>query len=319
MMNNSPTLSKLKNKLKIAGIIIAVIVLAISALITYYPNSPVTWTNIMQSLGGKQIFGTEDKMIFMDAGQSDCTVIISNGEVAVIDTGDALDGGKNVVSNLKKLGVTNIKYVVATHYHTDHIGGVKAITENFDVENIVLNEQYSYTDVSLDVINELLGAIDNNKINRINSKTGLTLYVGDFSLNLITAYDVNSDENENCTVIEAECNSVRTWLMADAGNEMLNLFNTMHYQWHYDTSCDILKVAHHGAKDSTSYEFLKITSPNQAVISCGKDNYYGHPSGELLDMLKELSINTYRTDTMGNITVIITDAYTYNITAQNSK
>lgn len=317
-MKNS-TLENCKNlikALKLAGIIALVIILAFSAIITFFPNAIVSWPKIIDTVFNGQTNNYDDKIVFLDVGQADCTAIMSNGEIALVDLGNSGGGGKNITLHLNNLAIKNIKYIIFTHYHTDHIGALETIAEKFNVDTVILNNYYSTVDADVVAVEKLNKTIENYNISREYASNGKTITLGDFTLTLNTAGFLQTAENENATVISAECNGVKTLLLSDSSKEIMSKIYDMNQNYDIDTTYDILKVAHHGAGDSTNLDFLKLIVPKYAIISCGKDNLYGHPQPSVLKDLEIMGAKVFRTDLNGNITVKITNENLYEVKSE---
>ncbi len=315
MMKNS-TLENYKNlikALKLAGIIALVIILAFSAIITLFPNSFISWPQVIDNLFNSKTSTYDDQIVFLDVGQADCTAIMSNGEVALVDLGHSGGGGKNITQHLNNLAIKNIKYIIFTHYHTDHIGSLETIAEKFNVDTVILNNYFSISNTDVKAVEKLNKTIDKFKINKEYVSNDKTIKLGNFTLTLNTAGLIQTDENENSTVVSAECNGVKTLLLSDSGKEIMGVIYDANKNYNIDTTYDILKVAHHGAEDSTNLDFLKLVLPKHAIISCGKDNLYGHPHASVLKDLENIGAKVLRTDINGNITVKITDNKIYEV------
>lgn len=310
MKNNNNSQNKFQNLIKtfkLAGIIASVIILAFSAIITFFPDVLVSWPQIIDAVLSPEPKTYDDQIVFFDVGQADCTAVMSNGEIALVDLAHVGGGGKNITQSLKAYATENIKYIVLTHYHTDHIGALEIIAQNFNIDTVIMNNYYSMSDTDLDAIQKLHSVIDDYDIKLEYAANNKILSVGDFNLKLHTTGLVHEEENENSTVVSVEGKGVNALLMADSESEIMSMFYSMHTNFGADISYDILKVAHHGANDSNNLEFLKLVAPKYAVISCGKDNLYGHPHTEVLENLDSINANVFRTDSDGEITIIITD------------
>jgi len=241
----------------------------------------------------------ENNMVthFIDVGQGDCILIQVNHKNLLIDSGTS-DSKQKLVRYLKKNNVTRLDYVVATHPHEDHIGGMSSIINKFDIGEFYAPKVTSSTQVFEDTIRALRKK--NLKINI--SKPNITLDLGSdttcimLSPNKMTYDNLN---NYSCVLKVSYKNSTYLFtgdIETEAEQELLNNG--------YDLSAQVLKVGHHGSKTSTSQEFLNKVAPKIAVISCGADNTYGHPNKETLDKLKKMDSIVYRTDLDKNIILI---------------
>ncbi|WP_296647302.1 ComEC/Rec2 family competence protein [Romboutsia sp. 13368] len=230
----------------------------------------------------------------IDVGQGDSILIQTpNNKNILIDGGD--ENSYHIVSSyLKKQKVKNIDYLIATHFDSDHIGGLDNIVENFKVSNVYAPNYKSDTISYQNLINSCLSK--NLNLNYL-SKGDFIKIEDDINLNILSPSYIGDDNNLNSIVCKIDYKN-KSFLFtgdAEASNE-LNLINT------YELSdVDFLKVGHHGSSSSTTPEFIEEVRPDIAVISCGYKNNYGHPHKSTLDTLEENNILTYRTDLLGDI------------------
>jgi len=234
------------------------------------------------------------KVTFLDVGQADCIVISSNDDFMIIDGGNNADIA-TVTDFLKSKEVENIKYLIGTHPHEDHIGGLDAIINNFNVETIIMPEAISDTQTFEDVI----AAIENKNLEITAPKVGDTYTLGSASFTIIAPNKIYSELN-NMSVGVKLVNGENSFVFngdAEVLSENDILSNKI------DLKADVLKLSHHGSDTSTSKAFLKAVNPKYAIISVGKDNSYGHPNVDTLQKLLNNKIELYRTDLQGNIVV----------------
>lgn len=235
---------------------------------------------------------------FLDVGQADSIlVILPDRRVMLVDGGNNADGPM-VVQYLERIGVNRIHYLVGTHPHEDHIGGLDDVIEAFEVEKVYMPRVAHNTRTYEDV----LKTIKARNLKVTPARAGL-IVLDDPGLRiefLAPGGSAYKDLNEYSAVIKITYLSCSFLLTGDAGfeseEEML--------AFEADLDADVLKVGHHGSRYSTSEEFLEAVSPVYAVISCGKGNDYGHPHKETISRLTEQSARILRTDRDG--TVIIT-------------
>ena len=229
---------------------------------------------------------------FIDVGQADAALIECDGEAMLIDGGNVADSDL-IYAYLKQEGIEELKYIVGTHAHEDHMGGLAgaleyAAVDTFFAPTAEADTKFFENDVKLlarqgkeitipDVGSSYsLGTADFQFVgpifesdNKNNMSLVLRLAYGDTSF-LFTG-DAEAEEEED---------------ILDAG---------------FDISADVLKVGHHGSNSSTTYRFLREVSPTYGVISCGVDNSYGHPHDEPLSRLRDADVELYRTDLQGTI------------------
>jgi competence protein ComEC len=243
---------------------------------------------------------------FLDVGQGDSTIILFGNRTLLIDAGE-IDKGDRVVSKLKKLGVTKIDLLVATHPHSDHIGGMEEVLTAFPVGEVL----DSGMPASSSLYEHFLETVDRKKIPYRVAEQGENVDL-DPSLRILVLSPpeerLGEDLNTNSVMLRVSYGTVSFLFTGDAGeNAELALLRTG-----YPLDAQILKVAHHGSSDATSPAFLDLVHPETAVISVGKDNPYGHPHEETLASLEEAGAALYRTDRDGTI-LVQSDGSSYSV------
>ena len=232
----------------------------------------------------------ELRVSFIDVGQGDSEFIeLPNGETLLIDAGTN-ETGADVVSYISSLGYTSIDYVVGTHPHEDHIGGLDDVIRTFDVESIYMPKVTADTKTFEDV----LDAVDEKGLTINTAKAGVTLVDGDgLSVKMLApVLDEYDNTNDYSAVIRIVYDDTSFIFMGDAEQYAEDLITG-------DVDSDVLKVGHHGSSTSTGEAFLERVSPSYAVISCGLGNSYGHPHTETIEKLGGIPV--FRTDEMGTI------------------
>lgn len=230
---------------------------------------------------------------FIDVGQGDATLLESDGEFVLIDAGER-DKGDTVLDYLRRQGADELKYVIATHPHTDHIGGMKTVLYGVTADNFITVETDCATKTWLNV----LETVDTLNINYIDAEVGDSYTFGSASFTILAPHsDSYSGYNNYSVAAKVTCGDIRFMLTGDAEKaseyEMAASGD--------DLSADVLKCGHHGSSTSTTAKFLRSVAPSYAVISCGEDNEYGHPHKETLQKLDIIGCQVYRTDTMGTV------------------
>ena len=243
---------------------------------------------------------------FVDVGQGDCTLIeLPGNKVMLIDAGE--NGHESDVLNyLDRCGVTKIDYLVATHPHSDHIGGIEEVVENYEIGEIympkIASTSWTYEN--------MLDAIDKKGIYINSAYTGKTIFEYDGVKADILSPEKNyqTDNLNNSSVVVRLICGKRVFLFTGDAEKVIEK-NILEYR---NLLCDVLKVGHHGSASSSSEEFILETKPQYAVISCGEGNEYGHPHRETLELLDEIKAEVLRTDKLGTI-VISTDGENINV------
>jgi len=243
-------------------------------------------------------------LYFLDVGQGDSSIIVSpyQRELIMIDTGGVLSYSSNyewqkrtknysksynTISFIKSLGLKKIDKLILSHGDYDHMGEAINLVENFKVENVIFNCG-PYNDLE----NELIKVLDKKKINHYSCIKELNIDKNKLYFLQTKEYD---NENDNSNVIYTELNGYKFMFMGDASvtteEEITNNYNL--------SNIDVLKVGHHGSKTSSGKEFINEINPKYSIISVGKNNRYGHPNKEVLNILDNSKI--YRTDQDGSI------------------
>jgi competence protein ComEC len=237
------------------------------------------------------------RMYVLDVGQGDSSVILFKDKVILIDSGEA-DQGDRVVSDLQKLGVTRIDLLVATHPHSDHIGGMQKVLAQFPVGKVLDSGLPSTSSL----YEQFLATVDERNIPYTVAVQGETLDL-DPSLNILVLSPprepIGGDLNTNSIAFRITYGTVSFLYTGDATTAAEDAM----LQSGYPLDAQVLKVGHHGSSGSSSAAFLSRADPEVAVISVGEGNDYGHPHRETLDRLKSAGTLVLRTDLDGTILI----------------
>ncbi len=292
---------KKKNKRKLKGLqTLLALILIISAAIAL-KTIPGAWEFLSKYLPfieePRQITVPDGDMAvhFLDVGQGDCSLIVlPNGRTVLIDA-STKDEGENILEYLSYQKITHLDYFILTHPHADHIGGAKDIVDNISIGKIIMPD--AETDTA--TFENLLTAIDKKNIPVHIAKVGDIVPLGNANLKILGPVKKTDDLNNMSIVLRLDYGKTSFIFTGDAEEpsekDMLEKFSKGEF------AADVIKIGHHGASTSSSYDFISTISPKYAVISCGKDNSYGHPHTETINTLNRLGIKYYRTDKVGNI------------------
>lgn len=279
------------------------------------PTNTLVLTSIPPSLNPSNLpstfpssTGQELIVSFMDVGQADCTIVQYGNSTMIIDAGGNATA-LSLVAYLKKMNIIKFDYVIGTHPHEDHIGGLDAVIKNFEIGKIYMPKVSNNTQTFEDV----LVAIKSKNLSVTTPISGAKFSLGDEVQCLILAPNSSSYEELNSySIVFKMTFEGKSFIFTgdaevDSEREILSKG--------FDLRGDILKVGHHGSSSSTSSNFLEAVSPSLAVIFVGKDNTYGHPHQSTINNLKATGVKILRTDLNGTITMKVIDGQ-LDITAE---
>ncbi len=234
-----------------------------------------------------------DSITFLNVGNADCILIKSGKHAALIDTGDIVDNGSKVVSELNKQSVSNIDYVFITHPHTDHIGGSAAIINNFKVNKFITPSVDEFTYSSSDALSIYDYILKKSKAEVI--KAGNTYTVGVFKVEIIYYNTDFKDENDRSTVYKVSAYGKTMIAGGDAGLAVEDdmLMNNI------SVKANIFKMFHHGSNTAYDITFIKRVAPEYIVVSADTSFALNDNSDNIKLNLPNVKIS--RTDTNGNI------------------
>lgn len=230
---------------------------------------------------------TEAEIHFIDTGNSDAILIMAENQAMLIDGGDN-DDEQRVVNYLKEQGVSELEYVIATHPHADHIGGLDAVIESCKVKQLLVANGDAETKTYTDFIKAAMNKGLSPSVPLEDSKFSL----GNTYFTIMNTYGAN-DTNNQSLVIEYVNGEDKILLMGDAEKEVEEALLPKL------SKVDLLKVGHHGSSSSTTEEFLQKVNPTYSVILCSAGNKYGHPHTET--MIKLQGTEVHRSDECGTI------------------
>ncbi|MBR4110966.1 MAG: DNA internalization-related competence protein ComEC/Rec2 [Clostridia bacterium] len=245
---------------------------------------------------------------FIDVGQGDCTYIETrNKKVILIDGGGSessdYDVGENIllpyILDRQKM---KIDLIIVSHMHEDHLEGLLTIIEKIDVGKIIIG-QSNNTELYKKLIN-----ISANKGIKIETVyTGETICIDDVKIEVIYPqknHQIDKNENNNSLILKLMYENVSVLFTGDIEKEGEEKING-------NINADILKVAHHGSKTSSTEKFINGVKPQISVIGVGEGNKFNHPSFEVIERLKKNNSIIYRTDENGEITIKIKNEKIY--------
>lgn len=255
----------------------------------YWDSSDQAWQNEIPA----------DRIVyhFIDVGQGDAILLERGGHYALIDGGEYR--ARDVVTDyLDELGVETLDYVIATHPHADHIGGLSTVLARYRVGAFLMPDARNDT-VGFE---KMLEAVAQASIPAQMVKAGDTFDLAGAQLSVIAPEEGAEfkELNESSVVLIVSGGGARAMLTGDAPAAVERRLGISGLP-----QCALLKVGHHGSSDATSPDLLSVLRPQVAVISCGAGNDYGHPHRETLDTLSRYEAQVVRTDESGHIVVTV--------------
>ena len=253
-------------------------------------SSMVGFTNSVAAVNDYGNFSLHD----IDVGQGDSELIKCGNNAMLIDAG-TVDHTTNVVNYLNSQGIKRLDYVIATHPHDDHIGGMNTVIKDFDIGVLIMNQKTNNTQAYAN----LIAAISEKKLTPVAPVVGKQYSLGEAVFTILApAASTNSDDlNAYSIVIRIVYRGKSFLLEGDATSDSeQNMLKTG-----LPLKADVLKVAHHGSNTASTQAFLSAVSPKYAIISVGVNNIYKLPDESTINRLQDDGIKTYRTDFNGTV------------------
>lgn len=284
----------MKRKKKLVSSFIILIIVGIFYLFQNYPTSEIS-ENINKRINEVPVTSEERlEVTFIDVGQADSILLENEGHYMLVDAGNNEDGPK-LVNYFKNQNIHQFDYVIGTHPHEDHIGGLDNIIEGFDINTFYMPDVITTTKTFEDV----LDALGEKNVTLSIPKTNATFKLGDATVKVLyVGTEDESDLNDTSIVLKVTYQNVSFLLTGDASTKVEEKLNPA------DLESTVLKVGHHGSSTATNEKFLNTVNPKYAIISVGENNQYEHPHTTVLNTLAAHNITTYRTDQDGTIKVI---------------
>ena len=298
--HKTPIIFRFKYNKKILAISIIILVLCLIFNCLIYFNifsieDTYTKFGIVKGIERQE---SDFAVYYLDVGQSDCTVIICDEDVMMIDTGTKSQDLK-IKSALAALKIKEIDYLVVTHPHDDHMSNAAEIMEKYNVKNIIMPTISKENQVNSLTYANLINSIAKYKVNPMTAKAGDELIFGSSIVEIISPFEQDKNLNNMSVVLKINYGETSFLFQGDAESTVENeiLYNGI------DISSDVIKIGHHGSNTSTGERYLNKVNPSVAVVSCGPDNSFKHPNKQIIDILEKKNITTYITAYYGNITV----------------
>jgi competence protein ComEC len=234
------------------------------------------------------------KVVFLDVGQADAAYFELGEHRMLIDGGNRGDSSL-IYSFLERQGITALDYVINTHPDEDHVGGLPGAFQIAEVGKVYC----SVTEHDSATFQDFRAAADRQGRSPIVPKTGDRIALGDAEVTFIQPDREYGDTNDDSLVVRVEYGDISFLITGDIGE---NVEKDLVASGAVIEST-VLKIAHHGSRYSSTYEFLRAVNPAYSVLSVGRNNPYGHPTETVLSRLKDQGSELYRTDLQGDITI----------------
>ena len=236
--------------------------------------------------------GSTLQVHFIDVGQADAALVVCDGEAMLID-GGTKDDSSLLYSYLQSHGITHLNYVVGTHAHEDHIGGLAGALHAATADTVMC----PVTDYDSEAFRDFRKTVKGQGLSITVPKAGDRFTLGAAEVEILHCDPTNENPNNTGIVLRITHGKMRFLFTGDAEGEVEQAI----MDEGFDVQSTVLKVGHHGSGTSTGYRFLYEVQPTYAVISVGADNAYGHPHDSVTSRLRDADVTVYRTDRNGDI------------------
>ena len=300
-----------KKKRKNKMILLIALLLAAAALaitVSEKTDGPLpTWEELYTAVGITESQTNPEDILtvhFIDVGQGDSILIQAPDGAMLIDAGERGNEQK-MERYLRKYRIRKLDYVVATHPHSDHIGSMPAVLDSFAVSHILMPQLTQSNTPTNTVYKNFLSAVQRSKkkgAEVLAAKPGITFSVGRADCTVLSPKTQTDDLNDMSVVLRVDWGSTSFLFMGDAGLQVEKELRNGEFAGKLNV--DVLKVGHHGSSNASGQSFLTKVSPMYSVISCGKNNDYGHPHDATIQKLQKMNTTVLRTDEKGSIRVV---------------
>ena len=269
--------------------------------------------NVFGAIDGVKPVDSDFAVYYLDVGQSDCTIVVCDDEVLMIDCG-TYNQLNTIRQSIHTLNIDKIDYMVVTHQHDDHMGSAIDLLEDLTVENFIMPKLTQSNNVTSKTYNVLINTLDGKNINKIPAQDCKSFMLGEALVEILAPTVQSNNLNNMSVVLKVTYGNTEFLFQGDAESKIENDLLCSDY----DIDVDVLKTGHHGSKTSSSDKYIEATSPEIAIISSGYGNNYGHPNAMVLERLEKEGISTFTTLLDGDIAVA-SDGETITVYTQNSK
>lgn len=247
---------------------------------------------------------------FVDVGQGSCTVIQSGSDAVLIDAGEREYSSK-VLSFLEENGIDHLSCVIASHPHSDHIGAMSTVLDKMGADKVYMPYICDEYEPTSKTYLRLLTTLDEKNIDTEFLEENTSFTFGGATVDIIVPVEQTRSLNNMSLITKVEYGKMSALILADAENDEIS--SVLEANEGYNFSAHTVALGHHGSRTSLSEDLISEMRPSYiAVISCGEGNSYGHPHEEVIEFLEDNAIEYYRTDLVGDIS-LISDGEKFNI------
>lgn len=278
---------------------------------SYNPDTQVTIGYVTAKANGETVIPEDSsfEVHFIDVGQADAALVLCDGEAMLIDGGNREDSSL-IYSYLKTNGIEHLDYIVATHAHEDHVGGLSGALNYATVDTAYC----SVAEYDSEVFSDFVKYLGKQNVSITVPADGESFKLGSATVDIIGPTTKSDDPNNMSLVLRIVYGETSFLFTGDAEREEeQDILNAG-----YTLDSTVLKVGHHGSENSTTYPFLNEIMPEYAVISVGEDNTYGHPTEAALSRLRDADVKVYRTDLQGTI-ICVSDGKKVSFTVSRNE
>lgn len=302
MVNGKSGRKKLAKKLTSTIIALVIVVIASLLGIDLTGEIPKETTPPTQVNAGQPVQNVEGQLVvhMIDVGQADCFLLVQDGMTALVDCGTR-STGKDAVVYLQELGVTKLDYVIGTHPHDDHMGGMYDVITNFEIGTVIIPDSRDGK-ITANWYIKLMTELQNGDYKIHYAEEGDVFNLEEAIMLVLAAETDVSNTNNYSIVLKVSFGQMDMIMTGDAETEIEEKI----LESGVNIDAEILKLGHHGSDTSNSEAFLDAISPEYGLISSGLGNKYEHPIKEIMERLEERNIEVYRTDESGSVVITIT-------------
>ncbi|MCR5522495.1 MAG: MBL fold metallo-hydrolase [Clostridia bacterium] len=302
---------KRKRNKYVAAAIVIIVAAAFAAAVLFALRGNVSFfSGLENTLGGRKAqnspsspaFAGESggmSVYFIDVGEGDCSLIVCDGKTMLIDSGERASYD-SVAMTLDSLGISRLDYIVATHMHSDHIGALSEVLNDYGTDLFLMPKLPLELTPTSKAYSDMLEALVANDVEVRETVAGDTYSLGSAVICVLGPLTTETENvNDTSAIIKITYGEVSYLFTGDAEAEE----ETALLSAGADLKADVLKVAHHGSGSSSCSEFLRAVSPLVCIISVGAYNDYGHPNDAVVRRLSGYTKKIYRTDVCGTVCV----------------